>query len=134
VLRGRRLGLPGLPMTAAVDRLSTITQHISTTAASAAAEEPPATYRVAILGCRGRGTAAARGYAAHPRVEMVALCDLVPDVLNSLGDELGVDPSKRFDDLDDMMAQAQPDIVAIPVATELHYSLWWVPQRRTSRR
>ena len=116
---------------APMDRLSTITQHISTTAASAAAEEPPATYRVAILGCRGRGTAAARGYAAHPRVEMVALCDLVPDVLNSLGDELGVDPSKRFDDLDEMMVQAQPDIVAIPVATELHYSLWWVPQRRT---
>ena len=55
---------------------------------------------------------------------MVALCDLVPDVLNSLGDELGVDPSKRFDDLDEMMVQAQPDIVAIPVATELHYSLW----------
>jgi hypothetical protein len=37
-------------------------------------------YRVAILGCRGRGTSAARGYAAHPRCEIVGLCDLVPEV------------------------------------------------------
>jgi len=41
-------------------------------------------YRVAILGCRGRGTAAARAYHAHPRTEIVALCDLVQDRLNAL--------------------------------------------------
>jgi predicted dehydrogenase len=44
-------------------------------------------------------------------------------VLNKLGDELQVDKSLRFADLDEMMEQARPDIVAIPVATELHYSL-----------
>ena len=42
------------------------------------------TYRVAILGCRGRGTAAARAYHAHPRTEIVALCDLVQDLLDTL--------------------------------------------------
>ena len=46
------------------------------------------TYRVAVLGCRGRGTSAARAYHAHPRTEIVALCDLVPELLNALGDEL----------------------------------------------
>jgi predicted dehydrogenase len=48
------------------------------------------TYRVAILGCRARGTAAGRAYAAHPRTQVVALCDLLPERAAALGDELGV--------------------------------------------
>jgi predicted dehydrogenase len=79
------------------------------------------TYRVAILGCRGRGTAAARGYHAHPRTEVIGLCDLVPELLNTLGDELGVDA--RYDDLDAMIHETAPDIVAIPTGTEFHYDL-----------
>ena len=79
------------------------------------------TYRVAILGCRGRGTAAARAYHAHPRTEIVALCDLVQDLLDTLGDELGV--AARYTDLDEMIGQRQPDIVAIPTGTEFHHSL-----------
>ena len=79
------------------------------------------TYRVAILGCRGRGTAAARGYHAHPRTEVIGLCDLVPELLNTLGDELGVDA--RYDDLDAMIRETAPDIVAIPTGTEFHYDL-----------
>lgn len=78
-------------------------------------------YRVAILGCRGRGTAAARAYHAHPRTEVVALCDLVQDRLDALGDELGV--AARYTDLDAMMGQHQPDIVAIPTGTEFHHAL-----------
>lgn len=78
-------------------------------------------YRVAILGCRGRGTAAARAYHAHPRTKLVGLCDLVPERLNALGDEVGV--SARFTDLDEMIRQTTPDIVAIPTGTEFHYDL-----------
>lgn len=78
-------------------------------------------YRVAILGCRSRGTAAARSYHAHPRCEVVGLCDLLQERLDALGDELNV--SARFTDFDEMMARTQPDIVAIPTATELHYEL-----------
>ena len=47
-------------------------------------------YRIAILGCRGRGTAAARAYHQHPRTEVVGLCDLIPERLETLGGELGV--------------------------------------------
>ena len=36
---------------------------------------------------------------------------------------LGVPPSARYTDLDQMIAETQPDIVAIPTATELHYPL-----------
>ncbi len=79
------------------------------------------TFRVAILGCRGRGTSAAGGYHAHPRTEVVGLCDLVPELLNTLGDKLGVDA--RYDDLDAMIRETEPDIVAIPTGTEFHYDL-----------
>ena len=79
------------------------------------------TYRVAILGCRSRGGAAARAYHAHPRCEIVALCDLMPERLNALGDELGV--GIRYTDLDEMMRETQPEIVAIPTGTEFHHEL-----------
>jgi predicted dehydrogenase len=79
------------------------------------------TYRVGVLGCRSRGTSAARAYAAHPRTEVVGLCDLLPERTAALGDELGV--AARFNDLDQMMAEVKPDIVAIPTGTEFHYPL-----------
>ena len=79
------------------------------------------TYRTAILGCRSRGTAAARAYHAHPRTEVVALCDLLQERLDTLGDELDVEA--RFDDLDKMISETRPDIVAIPTGTEFHYEL-----------
>ena len=78
-------------------------------------------YRVAILGCRSRGTSAARVYHAHPRTEVVGLCDLLEDRLNSLGDELGL--KARFTDLDEMIRQTEPEIVAIPTAPALHAPL-----------
>ncbi len=78
-------------------------------------------YRVAILGCRSRGTSAAKAYHAHPRTEIVALCDLVQDRLDALGKIVNV--STHFTDLDEMITQTKPDIVAIPTATEMHYPL-----------
>ena len=79
------------------------------------------TYRVAILGCRSRGTSAAKAYHAHPRTEIVALCDLVQERLDTLGKIVNV--STHFTDLDEMIQQTTPDIVAIPTATEAHYPL-----------
>lgn len=79
------------------------------------------TYRVAILGCRARGTSAARVYNAHPRTEVVGLCDLLTERLDTLGDEINV--AARFTDLDEMIRQTAPDIVAIPTAPALHAPL-----------
>lgn len=79
------------------------------------------TYRVAILGCRGRGTAAARAYFQHPRTDLVALCDLMPERLQALGDELDV--AARYGDYDEMISKEAPDIVVIPTGTEFHYDL-----------
>ena len=81
------------------------------------------TYRVGILGCRGRGTAAARAYFQHPRTELVALCDLLPERLETLGEELSVVVKARYSDYGEMISKEEPDIVAIPTGTEFHYSL-----------
>ncbi|HET7560494.1 MAG TPA: Gfo/Idh/MocA family oxidoreductase [Limnochordia bacterium] len=79
------------------------------------------TYRVGIVGCRARGTAAALAYTAHPRTEVVALCDLLPERLAALGEQIGV--SAHFHDLDQMIERARPDIVVIATGTEFHYPL-----------
>ena len=78
-------------------------------------------YRVGILGCRSRGTAAAKAYHAHPRTEIVALCDLVPERMEQLGKIVNV--STHFTHIDEMIQETQPDIVAIPTATDTHYPL-----------
>ena len=78
-------------------------------------------YRIGILGCRSRGTAAAKAYHAHPRTEIVALCDLVPERMKQLGKIVNV--STHFTDIDEMIQKTQPDIVAIPTATDAHYPL-----------
>jgi predicted dehydrogenase len=78
-------------------------------------------YRVAILGCRGRGMAAARAYHEHPQTEIVGLCDLVAELRDSMGEELGVDA--RYEDLDRMIESTDPDIVVIATGTEFHYDL-----------
>ena len=36
------------------------------------------TYRVALLGCRARGTTQTRALTCHPRTELVGICDLLP--------------------------------------------------------
>lgn len=79
------------------------------------------TYKVAILGCGGRGRAAGRAYQAHPRTEVVALCDLVSELRDQLGDEIGV--GTRYSDLDQMIDDTQPDIVTVSTGTEYHYDL-----------
>ncbi|MFH1569473.1 MAG: Gfo/Idh/MocA family oxidoreductase, partial [Gemmatimonadota bacterium] len=79
------------------------------------------TYRVGILGCRSRGTAAAVAYHQHPRTEVVGLCDLEPELTARLGDQLGV--TARYVDYQRMIEETCPDIVAIPTGTEFHYDL-----------
>lgn len=78
-------------------------------------------YRVAIVGCRVRGTHAAKAYGSHPRVELVGLCDLLDERLNELGDATGV--SARFNDLDDMIRETEPDIVVVSTAVPFHHPL-----------
>lgn len=78
-------------------------------------------YRIAILGCRSRGTAAARAYHFHPRTEVVGLCDIVSSRREDLGREIGL--PDLFADADKMIQEVEPDIVVIPTAPYLHAPL-----------
>ena len=55
-----------------------------------------------------------KGVSRTPRTEIVALCDLVQERLETLGDIVNVPASAHFTDLDEMIRQTDPDIVAIP--------------------
>ncbi|MBI3971611.1 MAG: Gfo/Idh/MocA family oxidoreductase [Chloroflexi bacterium] len=79
------------------------------------------TYRVALLGCRSRGTSQAKAIVQHPRMELVGVCDLLPERLNALGDRFGV--AARYTDFEQMLREQQPDIVNIPTATKFHAPL-----------
>ena len=78
-------------------------------------------YRVAILGCGNRGKAAAFAYIAHPRTELIALCDTNSEICEELGNELNLNTQYR--DFHRMLLDENPDIVVISTATELHHSL-----------
>jgi predicted dehydrogenase len=81
------------------------------------------TYRVALIGCRARGTAQAAAIVKHPRTDLVAICDLLPERLNALGDRFGVPAGTRYADFEQMIGETQPDIVNIPTATRFHAPL-----------
>ena len=78
-------------------------------------------YRVAIIGCGNRGKQAGLAYNAHPRTEVVGLCDVSKDRLHTISDELNV--RSIFTNIDEMITATKPDIVAIPTGTEFHYDV-----------
>jgi predicted dehydrogenase/catechol 2,3-dioxygenase-like lactoylglutathione lyase family enzyme len=79
------------------------------------------TYRVAMIGCRSRGLAQARAITQHPRLELVAICDLLPERLAAVGDQFGV--AARYADFERMLREQEPDVVNIPTATRFHAPL-----------
>ena len=79
------------------------------------------TYRVALIGCRLRGTQQAEAIVRHPCTDLVAVCDLLPERLEALGDRFGV--AARYSDFEKMIREQQPDLVNIPVATKFHAPL-----------
>ena len=78
-------------------------------------------YKVALLGCGPRGTLASLGYKAHPRTEVVGVCDINEERLHKLGDILNV--NARYTDADTMLSELKPDIVIIPTRTDFHFPL-----------
>lgn len=78
-------------------------------------------YRTALLGCGNRGGYASRSYRYHPRTDVVGLCDLDRKRLDRLGDELSVDA--RFEEVEEMLTAVNPDIVMVPIQTDLHFPL-----------
>ena len=79
------------------------------------------TYRAAILGVGPRGLKHGRAYRQHPRIDLVALCDMDAARLAHASQELGVE--RTYGDYREMLDREDPDIVSIPTRTDLHAPL-----------
>ena len=74
-------------------------------------------YKCAFLGCGGRARAHAHAYQHIKRGEIVALCDMNEELLNSFGDDFGID--KRYTDIHEMLDKERPDLLHIVTAPVL---------------
>jgi len=74
-------------------------------------------YKCAFLGCGGRARGHAHAYQHINRGEIVALCDMNEELLNSFGDEFGVE--KRYTDIHEMLDRERPDLLHIVTAPVL---------------
>ncbi len=68
--------------------------------------------KVAIIGLGNIGKTHANWYSQNPDVDLVALCDMVPEIVDPVAEKYGV---KAYHDLDEMLASE--DIQAVSVAT-----------------
>ncbi|GAB4522341.1 MAG: Gfo/Idh/MocA family oxidoreductase [Anaerolineae bacterium] len=73
--------------------------------------------RVGIIGC-GVGRAHARGYARHPRAEIVAVADINPDRCRRITDEIPV--PRVYTRYEEMLACDDIDAVSIALPNFLH--------------
>jgi scyllo-inositol 2-dehydrogenase (NAD+) len=92
------------------------------------------TYRAALVGCSRMGAfidnetrsspsivqpySHAAGYEACPRTDLVAGCDLRPDVLQAFGERYGVGPEHQYTSYQEMIERERPDILSIATQPE----------------
>ena len=74
-------------------------------------------YKSAFLGCGGRARAHAHAYQYIKRSEIVALCDMNEELLNSFGDDFEIE--KRYTDIHEMLDKERPDLLHIVTAPVL---------------
>ena len=74
-------------------------------------------YKSAFLGCGGRARGHAQAYQHVEGGQIVAICDMNEELLNSFGDDFGV--SERYTDLHQMLEQESPDLLHIVTAPTL---------------
>lgn len=67
---------------------------------------PP--YRALLIGCGGRGRAHIEAYRDIDNIEMVGVCDIMPERAEAFGEEFGV--AARFTDMEAALAETHPDI------------------------
>ena len=77
---------------------------------------PPEKLRVALVGAR-RGSTHAAAFAAHPRSEVVAVCDLLPDRAERVAAQYGARPFSRYEDV---LNLDEVDIVALGTPDPIH--------------
>ena len=68
-------------------------------------------FKCAFLGCGPRARRHAQAYETVARGQIVAICDLDEERLNSFGDDFGVDT--RYTDIHEMLDKERPDLLHI---------------------
>jgi predicted dehydrogenase len=77
--------------------------------------------RIAVVGVRGLGRSHIRGILENSDVaELVAICDILPDVLKTRGDEFGVPEDKRYLDFYEMIKVGGFDCVILVTPDQVH--------------
>ena len=80
--------------------------------------------KMAILGCGGMSGAHANRYKKNPDVEIVALCDVSPEIVEKyIEKNLGDYPTKPaiFTDFAQMLSDANPDAITIVTPHTMHF-------------
>jgi predicted dehydrogenase len=96
----RRRFLSGTVAAAAASSLPALDRASAQEAAPAApAPEYKRKIKLGVIGNGGRGAWIARLFKRHGGYEMHAVADYFPEVANKCGEELGVDPARRFSTL-----------------------------------
>ncbi|SFJ02452.1 Predicted dehydrogenase [Paenibacillus sp. UNC496MF] len=73
--------------------------------------------RIALIGAGAMGTVHAEAHARNPRAELVGIVDARPDAAAALAERLG---TRAYAALDELLADAEPDVVDICLPTPLH--------------
>ena len=76
--------------------------------------------RTAVIGLR-MGLSHVYRYQNNSRCECVAICDLNQELLESVGNERGIE--KRYDDYREMLEREELDLVSVAVPNKLHSSI-----------
>jgi predicted dehydrogenase len=71
-----------------------------------------------------------RELAGLPTVEVVALCDIIQESLDRLGDQAELDPSHRYLDYNEMLDQEKPDILIVTTQAPQHAELTLAAAKR----
>ena len=76
--------------------------------------------RLAVVGAGNIADLNVAGYLAHPRCDVVAVCDVEPGLARAAADRWGV--SRVYTDLDQLLAQDDVDAVEVLTPTHLHHA------------
>ncbi|MCS7054661.1 MAG: Gfo/Idh/MocA family oxidoreductase [Thermoflexales bacterium] len=75
--------------------------------------------RAAVIGI-GVGWNHIEGYQTHPHCELVAICDVNPQILKERGDRFNIPEAYRFTDYRDVLKSNEIDVVSIALPNWLH--------------
>lgn len=76
-------------------------------------------YRVAVIGCGGRGKAHLKAFADSPRFEVVGLSDRQSAAITAAQEEASV-TAPGFENFHELLAQLRPEVVACCLWTPMH--------------